>query len=317
MDNSTTASLNVKNKITKRGRFKKTMKLQWPLYLMVLPGIAYFVIFKFIPILGSVIAFQDYEVAQGISGSPFVGLKHFIAFFKYYNSRQVFLNTLVIATYNLIITFPAPILLALSLNEVKNRYFKRTVQSVSYLPHFFSWVIIAGLTFDLLSLTGLVNVTRMAMGEDAVLFMQKSSYFRFIVVCSSLWKETGWGSIIILAAISNISPEYYESAIVDGAGKFRRIASITLPLLMPTVTILFLLRIGSFIDLSFEQIYNLLTPMTFSKGDVIDTYVYRVGIIRAEYSATTAVGLFQSVIGFVLVLICNSLSRRYTGRGLW
>jgi putative aldouronate transport system permease protein len=302
---------------TGKGRIKKVLKDQWPLYLMVLPGIAYFVIFKFVPILGSVIAFQDYDIARGIFESPFVGFKHFIAFFKYYNSRQVFINTLIIATYSLIFTFPAPIILALSLNEVKNGYFKKIIQSVSYLPHFFSWVIIAGLTFDLLSLSGLVNVIRTELGKEAVLYMQKASYFRFIVVCTSLWKETGWGSIVILAAISNINPEYYESAIVDGAGRLKRMIYITIPLLMPTVTILLLLRIGSFIELNFDQIMNLITPMTYSKGDVIDTYIYRVGIGRMEYSATTAVGLFQSVIGFLLVLICNSLSTKYTGRGLW
>jgi putative aldouronate transport system permease protein len=302
---------------TGKGRIKKVLKEQWPLYLMVLPGIVYFIIFKIVPIFGSIIAFQDYDIAMGIFKSPFVGLKHFVNFFKYYNSRQVFINTVVIAVYSLIFTFPAPIILALSFNEVKNRYFKRVIQSVSYLPHFFSWVIIAGLTFDLLSLSGLVNVIRTSLGKEAVLYMQKASYFRFIVVCTSLWKETGWSSIIILAAISNINPEYYEAAIVDGAGKFRRMIYITIPLLMPTVTVLFLLRVGGFIELNFDQILNLVTPMTLSKGDVIDTYIYRIGIGNMEYSATTAVGLFQSVIGFLLVLICNSLSTRYTGRGLW
>lgn len=317
LDDKYTASVYNRGSIIRKNNIIKVLRNQWPLYIMVLPGIIYFIIFKFVPILGSVIAFQDYDITKGIFGSPFVGFKHFIAFFKYHNSRQVFLNTVAMATYSLIFTFPAPIILALSFNEVNNKIFKRTIQTVSYLPHFFSWVIIAGLTFDILSLTGLVNVTRDALGQEAILFMQKSTYFRLIVVCTSLWKEVGWGSIIILAAISNINPEYYEAAIVDGAGKFRRIMSITIPLIMPTVTTLFLLRIGSFIELGFEQIINLLTPMTFSKGDIIETYIYRVGVGRMEYSSTTAVGLFQSVIGFTLVTICNSLSKRYTGRGLW
>ena len=295
----------------------KSFKRQWPLYLMVLPGIIFYIVFKFIPLGGSVIAFMDYKITRGIFGSAWVGLKNFQSFFTYQDIRRVFWNTLVIASYNLILVFPVPIILAMLFNEIKNIHFKKAVQTVSYLPYFFSWVIIAGLTFDILSSTGIVNSVRAALGMDTILFMQKENYFRGIVVVTGIWKEAGWGSIILLAAISNINNEFYEAAIIDGAGKWKQAIWITLPLLLPTIVILFLLRVGNFLDIGFEHIFNLLTPMTYAVGDILDTYVYRIGIMEAQYSLTTAIGLFQSCIGFLLVFICNRLSRRYLDGGLW
>ena len=240
---------------------------------------------------------MDYKLTRGIFGSAWVGFKHFQSFFAYQDLRRVFWNTLVIATYNLVLVFPVPIVLALLLNEIRIRYFKKIVQTFSYIPHFFSWVIIAGLTFDILSSTGIVNSVRNALGMDTILFMQRARYFRGIVVITEIWKEAGWASIIILAAISNINTEYYEAAIMDGAGKWKQAIWITFPLLLPTIVILFLLRVGNFLDIGFEHIFNLLTPMTYSVGDILDTYVYRVGILEAQYSLTTAIGLFQSVHG--------------------
>lgn len=299
-------------------RLIKSLKRHNVLYLMVVPGLVYYILFKVVPILGSVIAFQDYRISRGIFGSEFAGFKHFISLFNYYDFKTILRNTVIIASYDLIFAFPAPILLALLFNEVKNKYFKRTVQTVSYLPHFMSWVIVAGLTFSFLSTNGLLNVARRGLfGLNPVLFMQKSQYFRAIVVITSIWKEAGWGSIIILAAITNINPEYYEAAIVDGAGKLKQARWITFPLILPTIVILFLLRVGRFLELGFDQIFNLLTPMTYSVGDVLDTYVYRVGILNAQYSSTTAIGLFQSVIGFILIYISNKLSRKYLGGGIW
>jgi len=295
----------------------KVLRLQWPLYLMVLPGVVFFILFKYIPLFGSVMAFQDFRITRGIFGSDWVGLKHFIQFFTYYDLQKVFWNTLVIAALNLVFTFPAPILLAFLFNEIKNRYFKKTVQTLSYLPHFFSWVVIAGLTYDVLSQNGIVNSVRALMGMDSILLMQKAAYFRGIIVITSIWKEMGWGSIILLAAISNINPEYYEAATVDGAGKFRQAVSITFPMLLPTIVILFLLHIGNFLELNFDQIINLLTPMTYSVGDVLETYVYRIGVQGGQYSLTTAIGLFQSVIGFILITVTNKLSKMYLGEGIW
>lgn len=295
----------------------KILRQQWTLYLMVLPGVVFFILFKYVPLFGSVMAFQDYRITRGIFGSEWVGFKHFIQFFTYYDLQRVFWNTLVLAGLSLIFSFPAPILLAFLFNEIKNRYFKKAIQTLSYLPHFFSWVVIAGLTFDVLSQNGIVNSLRLLMGMDRVLFMQKEAYFRGIIVVTSLWKEVGWGSIIILAAISNINPELYEAATVDGAGKFRQAVSITFPLLLPTIVILFLLRMGNFLELNFDQIVNLLTPMTFSVGDVLETFVYRIGVQGGQYSLTTAIGLFQSVIGFILLVIFNKLSKMYSGGGVW
>lgn len=295
----------------------KILKRQWPLYLMVLPGVIYFILFKYIPLFGSVIAFQDYRIARGIFGSKWVGLKHFYTFFTYHDLRKILTNTLILATYTLIFNFPAPIILAFLFNEIKNKYFKRTIQTLSYLPHFFSWVVISGLTFDVLSKTGIVNSFRAVLGLERILFMQKESYFRGIVIITSIWKEIGWGSIVILAAISNINPELYEAAIVDGAGKLRQAISITLPMVMPTIVMLFMVKVGNFLELNFDQLVNLLTPMTYSKGDVFETYVYRIGVLGGQYSQTTAIGLFQSVVGFILITITNKLSKIYMGESIW
>ncbi len=284
---------------------------------MVLPGILFFVALKVVPLGGSIIAFQDYRITRGIFASQWVGLRNFVHFFTYPDLQRVFWNTVIIACYNLVLAFPFPILLALLFNEVRGLAFKKTLQTVSYIPHFFSWVIVAGLTFDLLASTGFVNSVRELLGKEAILFMQKERYFRGIVVVTGIWKEAGWGTIIILAAISGINVELYEAALADGAGRWIQATRITLPLLLPTLVILFLLNVGSFLDLGFEHIFNLLTPMTFSVGDVLDTYVYRVGILEAQYSLTTAIGLFQSTIGFLLIFTCNRLSRKYLGGSLW
>ncbi|MBD2845518.1 sugar ABC transporter permease [Paenibacillus sp. IB182496] len=293
----------------------RELRNYWPLYAMAMPGVLFFLVFKYVPLAGSVIAFKDYMIFKGLAESPWVGWKHFRAFFEYPDFARVFRNTLLIGLYNLVFVFPFPIVLALLFNELRSMAYKRTLQTIYYVPHFFSWVIIAGITFDVLSNTGIVNALREWVGLEPVLFMQEERFFRSIVVLTSIWRDAGWGTIVLLAAIAGINPEVYESALVDGAGRIRQIFSITLPLIMPTVLVLFLLQIGHFLDLSFEQIYNLLTPMTYGVGDVIDTYVYRVGIIEAQYSSTTAIGLFQSVIGLVLVLGFNSLAKRYQREG--
>lgn len=280
------------------------------LYWMALPGVVFFILFRYVPMAGSVLAFQDYMIFKGIFHSPWVGLKHFEDFFRYPNFWRVFSNTVILGLYNLLFAFPVPIVLALLFNELRSMWYKRTLQTIYYLPHFFSWVIISGIAFDVLSSTGIVNSIRHTLGLDAVLYMQQEQYFRAIVVLTGLWRDAGWGTIVLLAAIAGINPEVYESARVDGAGRLRQMFSITLPLMLPTVLVLFLLQIGRFLDLSFEQVYNLLTPMTYSVGDIIDTYVYRAGIVEGQYSSTTAIGIFQSFIGLALVLLFNSLAKR-------
>lgn len=290
----------------------------WPLYSMILPGVLYFVIFKYIPLAGSIIAFQDYNVFKGITGSAFVGFKHFLTLFTYPEFTQVFGNTLLISLYKLVLGFPAPIILALLLNEVRKMAFKRTVQTVLYLPHFLSWVIVGGLVINLLSpSTGIINEIIRAFGGKEIFFMQEPSYFRSIVVGSGIWKDVGWNTIIYMAALAGINPQLYEAAEVDGAGKLRQVWNITLPSLLPTIMILLLLQIGNILDLGFEQIYMLLNPLVRETGEVIDTYIYRVGLVGGQFSYTTAIGIFKSVIGLVLIVGANQLSKKTTGSSIY
>lgn len=294
------------------------LRKAWPLYLMVLPGLIYLIAFRYIPMLGSVVAFQDYSVFKGILGSPFVGLKYFEKLFSSYDFSRIFGNTLILGFIKTILLFPVPVILALMINEIKRTAIKKGVQTAIYIPHFLSWVIVGGLVFDILGVGGLFNNVRAFLGMETILPMQKESWFRPIYAASSIWKESGWGTVVYLAALSSMDPSIYESAAIDGANRFQRFIYITLPLLVPTILTLFLINIGGFLDLGFEQVYNLQTPMTYEVSDIFDTYVYRVGILQAQYSFTTAVGLFQSVIGLILVVTFNTLANKYTDDGgLW
>ena len=290
----------------------------WPYYVMVLPGVVYMIVFKYIPMLGSVIAFQDYSVYEGILGSKWVGLKNFIQLFTYADFKKIFVNTLVLGAYKIIFVFPIPIALALMMNEVRREKLKKSIQTAVYIPYFLSWIIVAELVFDFFGANGIFNQIRGMMGMQPILIMQQSKYFRLVYVISSIWKEAGWGTVVYIAAISGIDQSLYEAAQIDGASRWQRMTKITFPLLIPTIVTLLLLNIGSFMDLGFEHVFSLLTAMTYSTGDIFDTYVYRVGILQAQYSITTAVGLFQSVIGLVLVVFFNNLSRKISeDGGLW
>ncbi|ULL19934.1 sugar ABC transporter permease [Paenibacillus sp. H1-7] len=292
------------------------VKRHWMLYLMVLPGVLFYLVFKYVPLAGSVIAFQNYQIFKGITGSAWVGLDNFRFIFTYQDFYHVLRNTAMIALYQLVFGFPAPIILALLLNELRIMLAKRVIQSLFYLPHFLSWVVVGGIVFELLSTQGVANMVRGWFGLEPILFMQEQAYFRTIVVISSIWKEIGWGTIIYLAAIAGINPNLYEAAVMDGANRWKQTIHITLPVMFPTILVLFLLNIGNFLELGFDQIYNLLTPMTYSVGDIIETYVYRAGVLQGQYSVTTAIGLFQSVIGFTLLWIFNRMARK-TEQGLW
>ncbi|UQZ81728.1 putative multiple-sugar transport system permease YteP [Paenibacillus konkukensis] len=290
----------------------------WQVYSMILPGVLFFVIFRYIPIAGNVIAFQDYNVFSGVAGSPFVGLKHFEHLFAYPEFSRILRNTLLISLYQLIFGFSAPIILSLLLNEVRKMMFKRVIQTVIYLPHFLSWVIVGGLVISALSPNyGIVNEVLSYFGKEKIFFMQQPEYFRSIVVVSGIWKEVGWGTIIYLAALAGINPELYEAADVDGAGKLRQVFSITLPALMPTIMVLLLLRIGNMLDLGFEQIYILLNPLVKETGEIIDTYIYEAGLLGSQYSYTTAIGMFKSVVGLILIVGANQLSKKLTGNSLY
>lgn len=289
----------------------------WPLYAMAVPGLLFLIIFKYIPLAGSVIAFQDYSVFKGFTDSPWVGFKHFATLFHYPEFTRVFTNTLILGFIKVFCVFPVPVLLALMINEVRKARLKKGIQTALYIPHFLSWVIVAGIAFDLFALSGLFNIVIGWFGHDPVLVMQESKFFRLIYMITAVWRDAGWGTVVYMAAISAIDPQLYESAMIDGASKFKQMKHITFPLLVPTILVLFLLEIGNFMDLGFDQVYNLLTPMTYSVGDIMDTYVFRTGIQQAQYSFATAVGLFQAVIAFALVYTFNRVSRKVSDGGLW
>lgn len=296
-------------------------KFMWnhrALYLMLIPGLAYLLLFKYVPLFGSVIAFKDYNIFKGFWGSEWVGMKYFEQFFNYPQFTRLLRNTLIISFYQLVFAFPAPIILAVLLNEVRNVVFKRSVQTLLYLPHFLSWVIIGGLGYMLLSpQIGLVNQWITSTGAEPIHFIQDPGYFRSIIVASGIWKEMGWNAIIFLAALAGISPSLYEAAKMDGAGRWNQFRHITLPGLIPAIMLLLLLKIGHTLDLGFEQIYIFLNPITYETGDVLDTYAYREGIVQGHYSMTTAIGLFKAVVGFVLLIIANRASKATTGQSIF
>lgn len=251
-------------------------------------------------------------------GSPFVGFKHFIKLFHYPDFYKILCNSLILSALKIVFTFPVPVIIALMLDEVRFGFVKKTIQTVICIPHFVSWVVVGSLTFSFLGIGGLFNNIRGMLGLEPMLPMQMEEWFRPIYVITAIWKDAGWQTIVYLAAIAGISTELYESAVIDGASRFQRTTRITLPLLVPTIVTLFLLEAGKFMELGFDQVYNLYTPMTYSVADIFNTYVYRVGVLNGRYSFSTAVGLFQSVIGLITVLFFNYLSKKYTeDGGLW
>ena len=288
------------------------------MYLMLLPAIAAMILFHYGPMYGIQIAFKNYKPRLGIIDSPWVGFKYFERMFREASFMEVFINTLTISGLKLVFCFPAGVLYALLLNEIRRVRMKKAAQTISYLPHFISWVVAGGLISSMFSLHGPVNALIKALGGKPEIWLSKQGPFLVIVLLSDIWKNMGWGSIIYMAAIAGIDQSLYEAASIDGATRFQKMRFITFPMLLPTVITMLLLQIGSFMELGFEHVFSLLTPMTYSTGDIFDTYVYRVGILQAQYSITTAVGLFQSVIGLVMVALFNYLSKKYTeDGGLW
>lgn len=290
------------------------------LLLLFMAAFAFFVVFRYGPLYGVLIAFKDFRVMDGIWGSPWVGFKHFERLFGDANFYLILKNTLLLNSYLIVFAFPAPIVLALLLNEVRHRAFQRVIQTTMYLPHFVSWVIMAGLVVYFLSpTTGVVNYAIQSFGGKPVFFMGHKEYFRSVVVASAILKDIGWSSIIYFAALTGINPELHDSAKVDGANRWQRVVHINVPSIMPTVAIMFILTLGGFLQSNFEQIVNLLNPVTFETGDVIDTYVYRVGLQQFQYSYTTAIGLFKSAVGLALILSANVAVRKLSKgeSGLW
>nr|WP_256992573.1 sugar ABC transporter permease [Paenibacillus sp. XY044] len=295
----------------------RLLRNRW-LYFMVLPGLLYFLIFKYWPMYGIFIAFKDYQPFLGFWDSPFVGFKHFERLFSDSNFFLLFRNTLVLALLNILFFFPLPILVALMLNELKHHFMKRVVQTLVYIPHFMSWVVVVGIAYIFLTTEGgIVNDLLVHFGGEKINFLVSNDWFRTIVTGEVIWKETGWGTIIFLAALAGVDPQLYEAARMDGANRLRQLWHITLPAIRSTIVILLILRLGNFLDTGFEQIFLMLNAMNREVGEVFDTYVYSVGISQGQYSFSTAVGLFKSVIGLVLVVVANYLAKKFGEEGIY
>ncbi len=290
-------------------------------YLLALPGLIFLLVFKYAPMFGLVIAFKDYDPYSGVAGifsAPWVGLANFQKFFDSYYFSRIMSNTLIISFLKLIFGFPAPILFALLLNEVLGARFKKTVQTISYIPHFISWVIVAALLQTLLTPdNGLVNVLLNKMGMRSISFLTSPKYFRAILVISDVWKSVGFGSIVYLAAITGVDQSQYEAAAIDGAGRLKRIWYITLPSISSVVVIMLIFRVGSLLDAGFEQVFLTYSPSVYKVADIIDTFVYRVGLVEHDYSYSVAVSFFKSVVAAILLLTTNVISKRISGEGIW
>ncbi|OUP11935.1 hypothetical protein B5F35_09930 [Anaeromassilibacillus sp. An200] len=284
---------------------------------MLLPGMIVLLIFVFVPLLGSVMAFQDYKVGLGFFRSPWVGLENFRIIFTFRDSVQVFWNTLIIAFGKLVLNAIVPVIFSILLNELGGKIFKRTFQTIVYLPHFLSWVVLATVVTNMFSLDGPINAFLGLFGVDGIQFLADNSWFRTVIIGTDVWKEFGYNSVIYLAALLSIDPGLYEAASIDGASRFKQILHITLPSLMPTVVLMVALSLGNILNAGFDQVFNLYNPIVYETGDIIDTYVYRIGMVERQYSIGAAVGLFKSIISFVLILGSNRLAKRLTGSGIF
>ncbi len=298
-------------------RIKKDFKINKILYLMAVPALVYAIIFKYIPIYGATLAFKRYNIALGILRSPWIGFDNFEKFFSSYYFWRLLRNTVLLSVYRLAYGFPAPILLALLINEFKFNRYKRVVQSISYIPHFFSMVVVCGIIIDFTRVGGALSRLVVLMGGKEANLLTKPELFRTIYVASDIWKDVGYNSIIFLAAIIGISPHLYEAAEIDGAGRFRQIWNVTIPGILPTIVIMLIINIGKMMNISFEKVILLYNAMTYETADIISTFVYRKGLLDADYSYSTAIGLFNSIINFTLLVLANGISRRVNETSLW
>lgn len=296
---------------------KKDVRSNKYLYLMMLPVVLFYILFHYVPMYGAIIAFKNYVPTRGFMRSPWVGLKHFEAFFTSDYFGRLLRNTFLISFYGLLFGLPAAILLALLLNEVRHRMFKTAVQTISYIPHFISIVVICGMVVDFSSSSGLINDIIAFFGGKRIPLLTKPEYFRTIFVTSGIWQELGWNSIIFLAALAAVDPGLYEAAEIDGASRFRQVLHITLPSLLPTIMIVLILRVGQMLSVGYEKVILLYNPAVYATGDVINSYVYRVGLQAFNWSFSAAVGIFDSFVNLSLLLIANTLSRKFKQSSLW
>jgi putative aldouronate transport system permease protein len=300
------------------GKIVSHLKREWQIYVLLAPTIIWFILFLYKPMYGLQIAFKDYSIFKGIGASPWIGFEHFETLFSSTQFVRAVKNTIILSAYTLFFGFPVPIILAVMFNEIINPIYKRIAQTIVYLPHFISSVIIAGIVITAFSPSaGIVNTILSWFGADPIYFLTKPEWFRPIFVGTGIWQEAGFSSIVFLAAIAGVSPSLYESAVVDGASRWQMIWKITLPSILPTILIMLIIRIGNLLEVSFEMIILLYQPATYATADVVNTYIFRQGLQSGQYDIAAAAGLFNAVVAFVLVITANTLSRRYSRTSLW
>lgn len=307
------ASLNTERQVSGRIRKKRKAFHEMTYHFMLLPGMVLLFIFSIVPMFGIVMAFQKFIPAKGIFGSKWAGLTNFTYMFQLPDARQIFVNTLVIAVGKIILGLIVPIVFALLLNEVRLKVFKSTVQTIVYLPHFMSWVVLGTMMTMIFSYDGMVNNVLQLFGMDRTMFLASNTWFRPLLIVTDTWKEFGYGTIVYLAALTGINPSLYESAALDGASRWKQTLNITLPGILPTIILLGTLSLGNVLNAGFDQVFNMYNPLVYQTGDIIDTFVYRMGLIQMQYSFATAVGLMKSVISFVLIVVSYKLASKYAG----
>lgn len=305
----------------KQSSFFYRVKKDWirnrSLYLMIIPVLIFFILFHYKPMYGAIIAFKDYTPALGIAESPWVGWQNFTRFFSSVYFKRLICNTILLSFYSLLFGFPAPIILALLLNEVKNKKFKGLTQTVTYLPHFISMIVVTGMLVDFSMTSGLFNDIIELFGGERSPLLQNPDLYRTIYVASGIWQEIGWGSIIYLSALSGVDSQLYEAAQIDGAGKWKQLIHVTLPGIAPTIIIMFILKMGTLMNMGYEKTILLYNPATYETADIISSYIYRIGLLEQDWSYSTAIGLFNSVINLGLLLITNKIARKCGETSLW
>lgn len=301
--------------------FKKKLRADWvrnrSLYVLVLPVVIFYILFNYKPIYGAIIAFQDYVPRLGISGSEWVELAHFKRFFSDIYFGRLMKNTLLLSVYDILFGFPAPIILALLLNEIHNKFFKNVTQTITYLPHFISMIVVCGMLTDFSLSTGLFNDIIEFFGGERHPLLQDPKLYRTIYIASGIWQQVGWGTIIYLSALAGVDSQLYEAAEIDGATKWKQTLHVTLPGIAPTIITMFILKIGKLMSMGYEKTILLYNPSTFETADIISSYVYRIGLLEQDWSYSTAIGLFNSVINFVLLILANKLSKKFSETSLW
>ncbi len=292
-------------------------KKQLYYHAMMLPGMIFLIIFNFVPLLGLFMAFENYSLSKGIIGSPWVGLQNFKFIFSLKDSRQIFSNTIIISLGKILLGVIVPVIFSLLLNEVRHTRFKKSVQTIVYMPHFLSWVVFAAIVRAVFGYDGFINQILTAFRIEPILFLGSNKWFQSVMIISESWKEFGYGSVIYLAALTGINPDLYEAASIDGADRWKKLLHVTLPGIMPIILIMFTMALPNILNAGFDQIYNLYNASVYDTGDILDTYVYRIGILKHQYSLGTAVGLIKSVVGMILIILANKLITTFSDRKMF